>query len=242
MHYQPVANARSGEIIGVEALARWEHPRRGLLLPDQFVPLAEGDPETIRELTRHTVERALRECGRWLEAGINLNVSVNLSAVSLVEPGFRSELAEALGRHGLPSEHLGIEITETALMADPKRAAAAVAALRAMRIRVIAIDDFGTGYSSLARLDQLPVDALKIDQALTARATEQEGDILRTVIELAHALGLQAVVEGVEDRATWQRVAELGCDAIQGYWLSRPLPPDELTDWLAGYEAGTVAD
>jgi EAL domain-containing protein (putative c-di-GMP-specific phosphodiesterase class I) len=111
-----------------------------------------------------------------------------------------------------------------------------------MRIRVIAIDDFGTGYSSLARLDQLPVDALKIDQALTARATEQEGDILRTVIELAHALGLQAVVEGVEDRATWQRVAELGCDAIQGYWLSRPLPPDELTDWLAGYEAGTVAD
>jgi EAL domain-containing protein (putative c-di-GMP-specific phosphodiesterase class I) len=242
MHYQPVANAQSGEIIGVEALARWEHPRRGLLLPDQFVPLAEGDPETIRELTRHTVERALRECGRWLEAGINLNVSVNLSAVSLVEPGFRSELAEALGRHGLSSEHLGVEITETALMADPERAAAAVEALRAMRILVIAIDDFGTGYSSLARLDQLPVDALKIDQALTARATEQDGDILRTVIELAHALGLQAVVEGVEDRATWERVAELGCDAIQGYWLSRPLPPDELTDWLAGYEAGTAAD
>jgi len=242
LHYQPQVDLGTGRVQGVEALVRWDHPRRGLLAPDAFVPLAE-DTGLIHQLTSWVLDAALDQLRRWTtdpdgRVDDDLTVAVNLSTHSLLDDSFGTEVAVALERFGVPAHRLVLEITETTLMADPERAARVLTALADAGVR-FAIDDFGTGYSSLAALRALPVHELKIDRSFV-RDMQDAGDdavIVRSVIELGHTLGLRTVAEGVEDLAVRDRLARLGCDSAQGYALGAPMAPDELLRWLAGQRA-----
>jgi EAL domain-containing protein (putative c-di-GMP-specific phosphodiesterase class I) len=184
-------------------------------------------------LTDWVLDSALRQCREWTDGGLELPVSVNLSMRDLQEPRLPDVVARLLARHGVPPSRLKLEITESILMADPGRAIAVLARLRALGLHV-ALDDFGTGYASLAYLADLPVDTLKIDrafvQALVARP--RQAAIVRSTIELAHNLGLQVVAEGVEDAPTWRALAELGCDQAQGFLMGRPMSAEALAGWL----------
>ena len=237
LHYQPVAEAGTGRVVAFEALVRWEHPERGMLMPADFVPLAEGDRETIWELTLHTLRLAIDECGQWQREGHDVGVSVNLSSVTIDHAGLVEEIGVMLADADLSPHRLTLEVTESAVMDDTTRVAQALARVRSVDTAEIAIDDFGTGYSSLARLEQLPIDSLKIDQLFMRRFDESNRQaMLRSIIGLAHALDLTACAEGVEDRATWQALAGLGCDTVQGFALSRPMPPDQVGSWLAAHD------
>jgi EAL domain-containing protein (putative c-di-GMP-specific phosphodiesterase class I) len=237
LYYQPVAEAGTGRVVSFEALVRWEHPERGMLLPGEFIPLAEGDTETIWELTLHTLRLAIEECGRWERQGHEVGVSVNLSSVTIDHAGLAEEIGEMLDGSELPPHRLTLEVTESAVMDDTARVAQALARVRSVDTATIAIDDFGTGYSSLARLEQLPIDSLKIDQLFMRRFDENNRrEMLRSIIGLAHALDLTACAEGVEDRDTWQALVSLGCDTVQGYVLSRPMPPDQVDTWLETHD------
>jgi diguanylate cyclase (GGDEF)-like protein len=232
LHYQPQVDVRTGGFVAVEALMRWPHPQRGLLAPDKFVPLAE-QTQLIRPLTHWAIGAALRQSVAWQSAGMAIPVAVNLSAHDVQDPGLPAVVAELLAISGAAARHLRLEITESSLLADPERARENLAALRALGIR-IAIDDFGTGYSSLNYLQRLPVDELKIDKSFVQSMASDEGarSIVRAVIDMADDLGLGVVAEGVEDRATWEVLAALGCDMAQGYYFSPPLPADSLVGWL----------
>jgi EAL domain-containing protein (putative c-di-GMP-specific phosphodiesterase class I) len=237
LHYQPVAEAGTGRIVAFEALVRWEHPERGMLPPAEFVPLAEGDGQTIWELTLYTMRVAIEECGRWQRQGHDVGVSVNLSSATIDHPGLAEEIGGMLEEAGLSPHRLTLEVTESAVMDDTARVARALARVRSVDTAEIAIDDFGTGYSSLARLEQLPIDSLKIDQLFMRRFDESNRrEMLRSIIGLAHALDLTACAEGVEERATWQALVGLGCDTVQGYAISRPMPPEHVDTWLAAHE------
>jgi diguanylate cyclase (GGDEF)-like protein len=231
--YQPKCSARSGSVEGVEALVRWQHPERGLLLPDEFVPLAERTG-LIHPLTRLVLATALADCRRWLDRGIRLPVAVNLSARTLLDRTFADEVAQMLAYWGVPGDLLELEVTETALMADPDRARDLLEQLTGLGV-VLAIDDFGTGYSSLASLRSLPVDEVKIDRSFVTSMLISPNDafIVRSVIALAHDVGLRVVAEGVEDAATAAALAELGCDVVQGYHLGQAVRAEELMALLA---------
>ena len=233
LYYQPKADLATDEITGVEALVRWQHPERGLLPPDEFVPLAERTG-LIRDLTRTVLDAALRQARVWHDQGIDLTVSVNLSARDLLDLALPQTVATFLARHGITPEQLGLEITESVILADPMRARAVLSRLDAMGVK-LAIDDFGSGYSSLAYLKRLPVSEIKIDRSFVMNMERDDNDavIVRSTIELGRSLGLRVVAEGVENEAVWNRLAELRCDQAQGYLLTRPVPPDELTGWLA---------
>jgi diguanylate cyclase (GGDEF)-like protein/PAS domain S-box-containing protein len=236
LHYQPQFDCQSGALAGVEALVRWLHPERGLIPPDQFIPQAE-QTGLIRPLTQWVIANALPQSYTWRRRGLDFTVAVNLSMRSLHDPDLPESIQGRLARWHLPPRALKIEITESSLMADPSRALAVLTRLNEMGIR-IAIDDFGTGYSSLAYLKDLPVHELKIDRSFVSGLTQHARDraIVRSMIDMAHHLGLQVVAEGVEDRETFELLAELGCDLAQGYYLSRPLPAAEVlsrTQWLA---------
>ena len=232
LHYQPQVDVRTGGFVAVEALMRWPHPERGLLAPDAFIPLAE-QTQLIRPLTRWAIGAALRQAVAWQAAGMAIPVAVNLSAHDVQDPGLPEVVAELLAASGAPANQLRLEITESSLLADPERARENLAALRALGIR-IAIDDFGTGYSSLNYLQRLPVDELKIDKSFVQSMATDEGarSIVRAVIDMADDLGLGVVAEGVEDRATWEVLAALGCDMAQGYYFSPPLPAENLIGWI----------
>jgi diguanylate cyclase (GGDEF)-like protein len=232
LHYQPQCDIRSGEIIGAEALVRWQHPTLGLLAPDQFIPLAETT-ELIAKLTFVVLEQAIREARSWLNAGRWIGIAVNLSVRHLTDTRLPEHTKELLERYQLPPSLLTLEVTESTVMNDPRRAASVLAALRGYGIR-IAVDDYGTGYSSLAYLKRLAIDELKIDKSFIGGMTTDENDqmIVRSTIDLGHNLRLQLVAEGVEDLDTWRALEELGCDVMQGYILSRPLPAPEFTQWL----------
>ncbi len=233
LHYQPVADAATGEVLQFEGLARWEDPHRGTIPPADFIPLAESDPGTIWQLTVHTIETAIRDCAEWQRQGHDLGVSVNISSAAVHREELTFEIERMLAREGLAAHKLTLEVTESAVMGDPLQVARSLAQIRALDTALVAIDDFGTGYSSLARLEQLPVDTLKIDQIFMRRASEdRRRDMLGSIISLAHSLNLTACAEGVEDERTWRVLVELGCDTIQGYFLSRPIPPDGVLDWL----------
>jgi diguanylate cyclase (GGDEF)-like protein len=247
VQYQPKLDMRDGSLVGVEALVRWQHPKRGLLPPGEFIQLAE-ESGLIHPLTWWVLEAALRQVHAWRMLGISVPVAVNLSRRMLHHQGLADTIAQLLIRWDVPPSDLVLEITESSLMADPERAGENLKQLRALGVRM-SIDDFGTGYSSLASLQDLSVDELKIDQsfvqALATGATAR--GIVRAVIDLADALLLSVVAEGVEDRATWDVLAELGCDVAQGYFLSRPLGAAKLETWMAhvnasrqaiGYDAG----
>ncbi|PWU25493.1 MAG: GGDEF-domain containing protein [Candidatus Rokuibacteriota bacterium] len=239
LHYQPKVDLETGKVAGAEALVRWQHPARGLISPVEFVPMAERTG-LIRPLSRYVLNMAIGQCHEWTEAGLALKVSVNLSTRNLLDPTLPDDVARLLGKWHLPASLLELEITESTIMVDPKRAMEVLRRLNEMGI-TLSIDDFGTGYSSLAYLKELPVNELKIDRTFVEAMTSNRGDafIVRSTIDLAHNLRLQVVAEGVEDAETMSELTDLGCNVAQGFHLSRPLPPHEFWEWLV--ERGEVA-
>jgi diguanylate cyclase (GGDEF)-like protein len=231
LHYQPQVDVRSGAMAAVEALVRWRHPQRGLVAPDVFIPLAE-QTRLIRPLSRWVLGAALRQCAEWHRAGLSIPVAVNLSAHDLHDPTLPDVVTELLRSSDVSPENLRVEITESSLMADPARAREVLARLRALGVQ-IAIDDFGTGYSSLAYLKDLAVDELKIDGSFVHDMSADAGAraIVRAAIDLSDDLGLRVVAEGVEDNATWEALAALGCDVAQGYYFSPPLEAADVAGW-----------
>jgi diguanylate cyclase (GGDEF)-like protein len=234
LHYQPKVALRTGEVIGVEALVRWEHPTRGLLPPDQFVPLAERTG-AVSDLTRWVVDAALAQHRTWRDEGVDLPVAVNLAAANIVDVTLPDAIAGLLERHGVAGDRLECEISEHTVMADPLRAAEVLDRLRGLGVR-LSLDDFGTGHSSLAYLKRLPLDEVKIDRSFVSGMAEDENDavIVRSTIDLARNLGLQVVAEGVESAEILAGLESLRCDIAQGFHLSRPLGADQLSVWLAG--------
>jgi diguanylate cyclase len=232
VHYQPKIDVRTNDVTGVEALVRWQHPTRGLLLPDAFLPLVE-DSGLMRDLTDAVLEQSLDQVRLWRNAGRMLSVAVNLSASSLVDADLAQRVWATLRERGLPSEALELEITEDFLMGDRERARAILSDLRRLGIRV-AVDDFGTGYSSLAYLRELPIDELKLDRSFVQPMGEdpRAAAIVRSTIELAHSLGMTMVAEGVEDGETADQLALSSCDKIQGFYFSKALPSAELELWM----------
>jgi diguanylate cyclase (GGDEF)-like protein/PAS domain S-box-containing protein len=236
LHYQPQLDLRTGQLNGVEALVRWQHAQHGLLGPDRFVPLAE-QTGMVRSLSQWVLETALSQAQRWAAKGTCVPVAVNLSMRDLQDIELPEAVSALLGKYNVAGAGLGIEITESTLMADPERALDVLQRLRGMGVR-IAIDDFGTGYSSLAYLKRLPVHELKIDRSFVHDVSVSLSDraIVRSIIELAHNLGLQVVAEGVENEATWRLLGSLGCDFAQGFHMSRPLPSEQFERWLNNME------
>jgi len=232
LHYQPEIDFTTRRVRGVEALARWQHPEHGFIPPDQFIPSAE-QTGLIKPLTRWVLDVALRQCEAWRRAGIRLDMAVNLSARNLHDPQLPDQVAELLKTYGVAPTVLKLEITESAIMADAGRAMDILTRLRDIGVR-LSIDDFGTGYSSLGYLDRLPVDEVKIDRSFTMDLLGNGNGamIVPCTIDLGHRLGLRVVAEGVEDQEVWDRLAALGCDAAQGYHMSRPLPAEALAHWL----------
>lgn len=237
LYFQPKIDLASGRVTCAEALVRWEHPIHGLLSPEVFVPIAE-QTGLIRPLSRWVLEAALRQLNRWRQDGLDLAVAVNLSMRNLTDPEIADMIRQSLARWGVPAAALTIEITESSLMADAARAMDVLGRLRAMGVSV-SIDDFGTGYSSLAYLKRLPVHELKIDKSFVAHMASDVNDlaIVRSTVSLAHDLGLRVVAEGVEDQRTWDLLVATGCDIAQGYFISRPLPPLVLGEWLDAADA-----
>ncbi len=238
--YQPQVCIKTGRVVGVEALVRWRHPERGVIPPDQFILLAEH-AGLIKPLTLWVLTAALRQCRGWHDQGIVVSVAVNLSARSLQDAGLPDQVAAILHHAGAVPGSLEMEITESVIMADPARALEILTRLNAMGVR-LSIDDFGTGYSSLSYLKKLPVESIKIDKSFVISMVTDPDDavIVRSTIDLAHTLGLKVVAEGVERRETWDRLAALGCDSAQGYYLSRPQPADDLTPRLTDSPWGVL--
>ena len=238
LHYQPKLKLETGQIVGVEALIRWQHPQHGLLPPGEFVPLAE-QTGLIKPLTSFVLRQALEQLSIWQRGGHDLTVAVNVSERSLLDPDFPAEVARVLSATGIRSDHLEIEITEGTIMADPERAAGVLRRLDALGV-TLSLDDFGTGYSSLSRLRELPIDEIKIDRSFAARIETDARDmaIMRSTIELGHNLGCSVVAEGLETAAALDCVASLGCDTGQGFHIARPLDAGSLTEWLTERDAG----
>jgi diguanylate cyclase (GGDEF)-like protein len=238
LHYQPQVDLDTGEIIGVEALARWRHPNRGPIPPSHFIPLAE-QADLIGVLGEWVLRRACRDAAAWRADGYpDLRVAVNLSARQLAQPTLVESVADILRQHDLAGGALDLELTETALCANGDSTPQTLRALRALGIRLF-VDDFGTGYSSLAYLRRFRVDALKIDHSFVAglgKGTPDEA-LIRALIEMAHALDLRVIAEGVETEAQRDILRALGCDHVQGYLYARPMPPDALRGFLAGRSA-----
>ena len=227
VHYQPKAPLQGGPTEAVEALVRWNHPQLGCIGPDGFVPLAE-QTGLIKPLTERVLTSALDQCERWRQEGLQVSVSVNVSARSLLDHDLPSMIRASLARFNLPASALQLEITESRIVADLRRTRRALDELRGMGVG-IAIDDFGTGFSSLSQLQQLPIDEIKIDRSFVTRMDTNRNDavLVRSIIDLARNLGLTVTAEGVETQSTLCRLRELGCDLAQGFHIARPAPADE---------------
>jgi EAL domain-containing protein (putative c-di-GMP-specific phosphodiesterase class I) len=225
LHYQPKMSVGTGELIGAEALARWQHPARGLIGPDEFIPILEGT-SLIHRFTMRVLDLALVQVRRWLDDGHRVPVAVNVSTRSLLDTTFPDAVADALRRAGVPGDLLAIEITENTVMADPTRAIDVLRRIRDLGIST-AIDDFGTGYSSMAYLKILPVDEIKVDRSFVREMATDHSNytLVGSTVDLGHNLGLVVVAEGVEDADTAAALDRLGCDIAQGYHFARPLPP-----------------
>ncbi len=232
LYYQPKAALESGTVNSVEALLRWNHPTRGLVGPDEFIPLAQ-QTGLIKPLTLYVLEEALGQCHAWQREGMRLGVAVNLSVRNLLDAEFPEQVRRLLDQHRVDPSLLELEITESIVLSDPVRTKRVLDKLSAMGIR-LSIDDFGTGYSSLAYLSHLPVDEIKIDRSFVMNMAQCDNDavIVRSTIDLGRNLGLQVVAEGVETEQAWDELSQLGCNLAQGYYLSRPVPAAELTQWM----------
>jgi diguanylate cyclase (GGDEF)-like protein len=233
LHYQPQANAHTGEICGAEALVRWRHPQRGLLGPDDFIPAAEENG-LIEPLTHWVLDNALAQCRTWLDAGERVPVSVNVGVDCLQNEAFPAAVSHALARYAIPPDMLTLELTESAMISNPGRATAVVRQLGALGIR-LSIDDFGTGYSSISLLHELPVHEVKLDRTFVTRmgSAGRNFAVVRALVDLGRGFQLRVVAEGIEDLETWTTLDALGCDVIQGFYLGRPMPAAEFAPWLA---------
>ncbi|HXX09905.1 MAG TPA: GGDEF domain-containing phosphodiesterase, partial [Burkholderiales bacterium] len=236
LHYQPKVDLRRARLVGVEALVRWEHPDRGVLPPSEFIPFAE-QTGVIREVTRWVIPEAMRQCGAWLSRGVPLSVSVNVSTRDLLDRELPEIFGSAARAHGVPADLVIVEITESALMENPQRVQEIMRELKHLGLR-LAIDDYGTGYSSLAYIQRLHCDELKVDRTFVTHISARDRDaaIVRSTIDLGHSLGLTVVAEGIEDTEVLAVLRKLGCDLGQGFGICRPLPADELIDWIATSE------
>ena len=236
LHYQPAVAVATSGLCRVEALVRWLHPDQGLILPGGFLGIAE-QTGLIGPLTRWVLQTVLRQCQAWDREGLRLDVAVNLSPRSLHDPELPATIARLLPAYGVAPARLTLEVAEGTLMADAQ-AVAALERLAALGVRV-AIDDFGTGFSSLGHLKELPIAEVKIDRSFVQgmAANMKDAAIVCSIIGMAHALGLDVVAEGVEDQTTYDLLAGVGCDTVQGYYVSRPLPTAELARWM-----GTLAE
>ena len=239
LEYQPLVRLKDGELRGVEALVRWDHPERGTVPPAEFIPLAEKT-RLIQPLTRWVLSSALRQARKWRSAGRAIPVSVNISMRDLVDSEFPDTVARALHEVSGAPDWLSLEITEGVIMADPQRAIETMGRLRRLGVR-LAVDDFGTGYSSLSYLHRLPVDELKIDRSFISEmvGASSGANIVRASVELGHSLRLETVAEGVAEERTMELLVALGCDTAQGYFISRPLKPADLGRWQRRWERGS---
>jgi diguanylate cyclase (GGDEF)-like protein len=234
LHYQPTVRLKTRRVNGVEALVRWNHRQRGMIPPDQFIGPAE-QTGLIQPLTHWVLRTAMQQCSGWRKAGLGITVAVNLSPRNLLDPRLPETLEELLHSAGITPDLIRFEITESAIMTEPDRTQEILVKLREMGIR-FSIDDFGVGYSSLNYLRKLPVDRIKVDRSFVTHMTQNEGDekIVRSTTDLAHNLGLEVVAEGVETQPILDRLESMGCDEAQGYYISKPLPADDLIRWLRG--------
>lgn len=232
LHYQPQIDHRSQRVVGLEALVRWNHPQRGFLPPDTFIPLAE-DAGLIGPLSRWVLKAALDQLVKLHQRGYLLKMAVNLSARNLHDMELPANVSHLLANSGMNPKYLTLEITESAVMSNPSDGLIILTALDKMGVS-LAIDDFGTGYSSLAYLKRLPVDELKIDKSFVTEMEENDNDavIVRSTIDLAHNLGLKVTAEGVETQGAWDTLSILGCDQSQGYFMGRPMSDEKLDLWL----------
>ncbi|MCV2489420.1 EAL domain-containing protein [Geodermatophilus sp. YIM 151500] len=232
VHVQPQAQLAGGEVTAVEALVRWRHPELGDVPPDQFIPVAERSG-LIGPLTTRVLDLALAASAGWSAVGHDVAVAVNLSPRSLHDADLVDEVERLLRRHGVPADRLTLEVTESAVMADPARAVGVLHQLRDLGVR-LSVDDFGTGYSSLSYLKRLPVQEVKIDRSfITGLGTDGDDlPIVRAIVDMGRHMGLEVVAEGVEDQATEELLAAMGCDLVQGWHLGRPMPASELVPWL----------
>jgi diguanylate cyclase (GGDEF)-like protein len=233
--YQPKQALRSGHIVAVEALLRWQHPERGMIAPARFIPFAE-QTGFVREITPWVLDAVVRQIACWQEIGLDIAVSANLSALDLLDPGLGARVRALLECHSVPADRLCLEITESALMADPSLALAHLAELAALGVK-LSIDDYGVGQASLAYLKLLPVNELKLDRSfVTAIADSPKNSaIVKSTIMLSHALGLTVVAEGVETPAELRWLVANGCDVAQGYGIARPMPAQQLPGWIAAF-------
>jgi diguanylate cyclase (GGDEF)-like protein len=232
LHYQPKAEIATGEVRGVEALVRWAHPRRGLLMPSDFLPLADHSG-LGRSLTAFVLDRALEEIGDRRRDGFDLSVAVNLGPADLLDLGLPSDVDRVLERRRFPASCLRLEVSEDVVMADPERTLEVLAGLRAIGVAT-ALDDFGAGHVSLGHLKQLDLDELKIDRSFVMRLADDARDaaIVHTTVDLGRRLGMRVVAEGVESAETWDTLAGLHCDEAQGFFLGRPMTANALAGWL----------
>lgn len=237
VYYQPQIHLQTGKVIGVEALVRWQHPEHGLLFPDTFIPLAEKSKEAISSLTYTVLETALQDDMARRENGIELNLSINLSAKLLSDLNLPDRVEESLNTLGFDPNRLLLEVTESGAMEDPTLTMDILTRLRLKNIR-LSLDDFGTGFSSLVQLYRMPFNEIKVDKSFVMKAMtdEEAAAIVRITIDLGHSLGLDVVAEGIEDQETYDWLKELGCDIGQGYFISRPIDVMQFSDWMNEYD------
>jgi diguanylate cyclase (GGDEF)-like protein len=230
--YQPKLRLSDERVAGVEALVRWMHPERGIVMPDDFIPMVERTV-LLRPMTQYLLEQALRQSHAWERMGLSMEMAVNLSPRSLLDQHLPEQVAEELSRWQVPPERLTLELTESFLMSESGRSTGVLAGLSEVGV-VLSIDDFGTGYSSLSHLRRLPIREIKIDRSFVTHMREDPNDqmLVRATVDLGRNLGLRVVAEGVETQDTLEELALMGCDMAQGYLLTKPLPPAELTAWL----------
>ena len=231
MHFQPKIDIRTGSLCGAEALVRWQHPERGFMPPDSFIPVAEQSG-IIVPLTAWVLNESLKQCAQWHRCGVHIPVAVNLSVRNLHDPKITEVILNTLRRYDLPASALIIELTETAVMTDSNRALSILLALAQAGVKV-SVDDFGTGYSSLANLKKLPVHEIKIDRSFVIDMNENNNEavIVRSTIDLAHNMNMHVTAEGVETEYTWGLLRSYGCDMAQGYFLARPMPGKDFLAW-----------
>ncbi|HEY7827048.1 MAG TPA: EAL domain-containing protein, partial [Candidatus Limnocylindrales bacterium] len=234
LHYQPLIDLATNQLVGLEALVRWQHPVRGLVPPMAFIPLAE-ETGLILSIGRWVLETACRQAQAWRMAfpDVSPMMSVNLSARQFAQPDLGRQLSEILAETGLPAAGLELEITESVVMDSSDEAIEALRALQGLGVKLV-LDDFGTGYSSLAYLKRLPLDTIKIDRSFVAGLADDDSNlpIVQAVVSLAHGLGIDVTAEGIETVEQRDCLRELGCDRGQGYWFARPLPAGELESFL----------
>ena len=234
--YQPVIDLRNGRVVGLEALARWDHPTKGILGPDTFIAVAE-DSGLIEELFRLILQQLSEDGQKW---DARLRIAVNISPYQFRDPKLSSRILQQITESGFSSQRLDVELTESALVIDVDTTRQVIADLKAQGVR-ISLDDFGTGYSSLRYLRELPFDSIKIDRSFVQRIDTDPGSrkIIESIIDLSHALGYETVAEGVETKQQAAWLTEAGCDLAQGYLFSRPLPRKEIDTFLATREAAS---